>query len=113
VTVVRSSSVAVQSGNISTASREKLDAYNLASMSLSVMCTYMLYDEYLIMPPPNVMWPETYCFCSVRSFVRPSVRPETLLTQYIAHFTKLASAMHYGTEMNIHSLRSKVKVRVE
>ena len=34
------------------------------------------------MPPPNVMWPEAYCFCPVRL----CVRPQTLLTGYVAHY---------------------------
>jgi len=51
------------------------------------------------MPPPNVVWPETYCCCDVRPCVRPcvphtdertdehdTVRPETLLTRYLAEY---------------------------
>jgi len=36
------------------------------------------------MPPPNVVWPEAYCVCPVRPYMCPCVRPETLLTQYLA-----------------------------
>jgi len=68
------------------------------------------------MPPPNVLWPEVYCFCPVR----PCVRPETLLTRYLAIvfdiFTKLTSTMDCGTEMNASQVgvkKSKVKVMVE
>jgi len=47
------------------------------------------------MPLPNVVWPEAYCFCPVRLSVRPCVRPETLLTRYLAeyltNFAKLTS----------------------
>ena len=34
------------------------------------------------MPPPNVLWPEAYCF----SPVRPCMRPKTLLTRYLAEY---------------------------
>jgi len=53
-------------------------------------------------------------------FVRASVRPETLLTRYLAEylhiFTKIMSTMRYGTEMNASRFRvksSKVKVTME
>jgi len=40
----------------------------------------------LFMPPPNVLWPEAYCFCPVRPCVCPCVRPETLLKRYRAEY---------------------------
>jgi len=74
------------------------------------------------MSPPNVVRPAAYSFSPVRpclhSFFR--VCPETLLTQhlaeYLTHFTKLTSTMHYGTEMDASQFgikRSKVKFTVE
>ena len=63
----------------------------------------------IFMPPPNVVRPEAYCFCSVR----PCVRPETLLTQYLEN---LHQTLHCRTEMNTSQFgvkRSKVKVTVE
>ena len=36
----------------------------------------------VFMPPPNVVWPDAYRFCPVR----PCVRPEPLLTGYLAEY---------------------------
>ena len=38
----------------------------------------------IFMSPSNVVWPEAYCFCPVP--VRLCVRPETLLTRYLAEY---------------------------
>jgi len=38
------------------------------------------------MPLPNIVWPEAYCFYSVRLCVHLYVCPETLLTQYLAEY---------------------------
>jgi len=42
------------------------------------------------MLPPNIVWPEAYCFSVVVLFVhaceRPCVRSETLLTRYLAEY---------------------------
>jgi len=51
-------------------------------------CTALISVPCLIMPPPNVVWPTACCFCLVHPCVCPCVRPETLLTRYLAeHFT--------------------------
>jgi len=36
----------------------------------------------VFMPPPNVVWPEAYCFGPIRL----CVHPETLLAQYLAEY---------------------------
>jgi len=65
------------------------------------------------MPLPHVVWPEAYCFCPVR----PCVRPETLLTRYLAEYlTHFHRTYIKDAEMNASQFglkRSKVKVKVE
>ena len=41
-----------------------------------------LIKALFIMPPPNVLWLESCCFCTVH----PCVRPEMLLTRYLAEY---------------------------
>ena len=77
--------------------------------------------DFYVSPPPSVVWPEAYCFCPVRpcvcTCVHVCVHPETLLTRYLAEysfhiFTKLTSAIHYGTEINALNFGGqKVKVQ--
>ena len=69
-----------------------------------------------IMPPSNVVWLESYCFCSVCL----CVRLETLLTRYLAEyltdFHQTYSNDPLWTEMNAFHFgvkRSVVKVIVE
>ena len=50
---------------------------------------------------------------SVRLCMRLCVRPKTLLTRYLAeyltHFTKITSTIHYGTEMNTSQFGVKIR----
>jgi len=55
---------------------------------------------FIFVPPPNIVWPEAYCF----SPVHPCVRPETLLTRYLAE---------YLTHLRVTVWHQKVKVTVE
>jgi len=43
------------------------------------------YMHAIIMPPPNTVWPEAYCFV-LFVHVSQSVCPETLLTRYLAQY---------------------------
>ena len=63
----------------------------------------------LFMPPPNVVWLFLSC-----SFVRPCVRPETLLTRYLAEYLTYFHQTYtittrYGTQTN--ALNFGVKTR--
>jgi len=67
------------------------------------------------MPPPEVMWPEMYCFCPVHPCVRvcvPKYSQHCILQSTWHIFNKLTSVMHYGTEVNTSQFeikRPKVK----
>jgi len=64
------------------------------------------------MAPPDVLWPEAYCFCPVRLCVRPG----TLLTRYLdlTHFhqTCVNDAL-WDRDERFTIWAQKVKVTVE
>jgi len=47
---------------------------------------HMLTRIAVFMPPPNIVWPEAYCFCPLRPCIRPYVYPEILLTRHLAEY---------------------------
>jgi len=42
----------------------------------------------IFVPPPNVLWPEAYCFCPVRPCVRVCLRvcPKKFFMRYVAEY---------------------------
>jgi len=64
--------------------------YMVCSFTISLLLLLLLLLSLLVlsifMPPHNVVWPEAYWFCPVCPCVRLSVRPETLLTRYLAEY---------------------------